>query len=121
MKLTTRSEYALLALIFLARHDKEEPVSGEIIAQEQGIPPKFLQQILLALKRAHYIRSAKGQRGGYLLAKKPHEISIRHDHFMITEGSPRYYTVLTQGKKIHVDIENSFGQYEIVPQVDVAV
>ncbi len=76
MKLTTRSEYALLALIFLARHDKEEPVSGEIIAQEQGIPPKFLQQILLALKRAHYIRSAKGQRGGYLLAKKPHEISI---------------------------------------------
>ncbi len=76
MKLTTRSEYALLALLFLARHDKEEPVSGEIIAQEQGIPPKFLQQILLALKRAHYIRSAKGQRGGYLLAKKPHEINI---------------------------------------------
>ncbi|HOC69572.1 MAG: HTH-type transcriptional regulator CymR [Candidatus Hydrogenedentes bacterium ADurb.Bin101] len=76
MKLTTRSEYALLALLFLSRHDKEEPVSGEIIAQEQGIPPKFLQQILLALKRAHYIRSAKGQRGGYLLAKKPHEITI---------------------------------------------
>ncbi|HQN00906.1 MAG TPA: Rrf2 family transcriptional regulator, partial [Candidatus Hydrogenedentes bacterium] len=75
-KLTTRSEYALLALLFLSRHDKEEPVSGEIIAQEQGIPPKFLQQILLALKRAHYIRSAKGQRGGYLLAKKPHEITI---------------------------------------------
>ena len=76
MKLTTRSEYAFLALLFLSRHDKEEPVSGEIIAQEQGIPPKFLQQILLALKRAHYIRSAKGQRGGYLLAKKPHEITI---------------------------------------------
>ncbi|OQB38345.1 MAG: HTH-type transcriptional regulator CymR [Candidatus Hydrogenedentes bacterium ADurb.Bin179] len=76
MKLTTRSEYALLALLFLSRHDKEDPVSGEIIAQEQGIPPKFLQQILLALKRAHYIRSAKGQRGGYLLAKKPHEITI---------------------------------------------
>lgn len=76
MKLTTRSEYALLALLFLSRHDKEDPVSGETIAQEQGIPPKFLQQILLALKRAHYVRSAKGQRGGYLLAKKPNEITI---------------------------------------------
>lgn len=76
MKLTTRSEYALLALLFLARHEGDEPVSGEVIAQEQGIPPKFLQQILLALKRARYVHSAKGQRGGYLLAKKPDEIAL---------------------------------------------
>ena len=71
MKLTTRSEYALLALLFLARHEGDEPVSGEIIAQEQGIPPKFLQQILLALKRARYVHSAKGQRAGICSPRNP--------------------------------------------------
>jgi Rrf2 family transcriptional regulator, cysteine metabolism repressor len=76
MKLTTRSEYALLALLCLARHKSDGSISGETIAQEQGIPPKFLQQILLALKRARYVHSAKGQHGGYRLAKPPSEISL---------------------------------------------
>ncbi|HNR34158.1 MAG TPA: Rrf2 family transcriptional regulator [Candidatus Hydrogenedentes bacterium] len=76
MKLTTRSEYALLALICLARHKPGEHVSGETIAQEQGIPIKFLQHILLALKHARYVQSTKGQHGGYRLAKPANAISI---------------------------------------------
>jgi len=76
MKLTTRSEYALLALICLARRDPNEYISGEAIASEQGIPAKFLQQILLALKHARYVQSTKGQHGGYKLAKTPAEISL---------------------------------------------
>jgi len=76
MKLTTRSEYALLALICLARHKQGEHISGETIAQEQGIPIKFLQHILLALKHARYVQSTKGQHGGYRLAKPANAISI---------------------------------------------
>ena len=76
MKLTSRSEYALLALIHLARHEKEEFISVDSIAQAQGIPPKFLEQILLALKRSHFLRSVKGQHGGYQLAKAPKQISL---------------------------------------------
>ena len=76
MKLTSRSEYALLALIYLARHSSEEFISVDSIAQAQGIPPKFLEQILLALKRAHFLRSIKGQHGGYQLAKSPKQISL---------------------------------------------
>jgi Rrf2 family protein len=76
MKLTSRSEYALLALIHLARQETENYVSVDSIAQAQGIPPKFLEQILLALKRAHFLRSTKGQHGGYLLAKSPKQISL---------------------------------------------
>jgi len=76
MKLTSRSEYALLALLCLARHKTDESVSGEAIAHEQGIPPKFLQQILFALKQAHYVHSAKGQHGGYRLAKQANEICL---------------------------------------------
>ncbi|HEY5901729.1 MAG TPA: Rrf2 family transcriptional regulator [Anaerolineales bacterium] len=76
MKLTARSEYALLALVYLARHRSEGNVTIETIAQAQGIPPKFLEQLLLALKRAHFLRSTKGQHGGYQLAKEPAEITL---------------------------------------------
>lgn len=76
MRLTTRSEYALLALISLARHEEEGLISGEQIATEKKIPLKFLQQLLLVLKRAHYVRSTKGQHGGYRLAKPANEITL---------------------------------------------
>lgn len=76
MKLTARSEYALLALVYLSRQDREEYISIDVIARAQGIPPKFLEQLMLALKRAHFLRSAKGQKGGYALAKQPEEITL---------------------------------------------
>ncbi|HEY3313607.1 MAG TPA: Rrf2 family transcriptional regulator [Anaerolineales bacterium] len=76
MKLTTRSEYALLALVYLARNQSGEFISIDTIAKAQGIPPKFLEQLMLALKRAHLLRSTKGQHGGYALAKAPNQISL---------------------------------------------
>jgi len=69
MKLTSRSEYALLALVYLARNQGDEFISVETVALAQDIPPKFLEQILLALKRAKYVRSTKGQKGGFRLAR----------------------------------------------------
>jgi len=76
MKLTSRSEYALLALVYLARNESAGFISVETIAVAQEIPPKFLEQILLALKRAKYLRSAKGQHGGYRLARPANKISL---------------------------------------------
>ncbi len=76
MKLTSRSEYALLALVYLARNDSEGFISVETVAVAQEIPPKFLEQILLALKRAKYLRSSKGQHGGYRLARPADKISL---------------------------------------------
>lgn len=76
MKLTARSEYGLLALVYLARQKEDEFISIEVIAKAQGIPPKFLEQLMLAMKRAHILRSVKGQHGGYTLAKKPSEITL---------------------------------------------
>jgi Rrf2 family transcriptional regulator, cysteine metabolism repressor len=76
LKLTTRSEYALLALVHLARHEEAGYLSVQSIAESKGIPPKFLEQILLTLKHARYVRSLKGQRGGYRLAKPASKISL---------------------------------------------
>ena len=75
MKLTTKSEYALLALLYLARRS-DGFVSVETIANARGIPPLFLEQILLILKRARYVRSLKGRNGGYALARSPQQITL---------------------------------------------
>jgi len=76
MKLTNKSEYALLALVALARWHGKGLLSGEDLAAKQGIPKRFLQQILFTLKRGGYVRSVKGQSGGYALARSPKEISV---------------------------------------------
>ena len=76
MKLTSRSEYALLALVHLARQRGEGFVPVEAIAQAQDIPARYLEQLLLALKRARYVRSCRGQHGGYCLAKPADRITL---------------------------------------------
>ena len=76
MKLTSRSEYALLALVYLARRKTTGYVPVEAIAEAQNIPQRFLEQIMLALKHAKYVRSAKGQHGGYCLAKPADKIAL---------------------------------------------
>lgn len=76
MKLTNKSEYALLALVALARDYGGELISGDTLAQEQGIPKRFLQQILYVLKQGGFIRAVKGSAGGYALARAPHTITV---------------------------------------------
>lgn len=65
----------LLALLYLARNRDKGFISIEAIAKAQAIPQKFLEQLLLTLKRARFLRSAKGQHGGYALAKEPQQIT----------------------------------------------
>lgn len=76
MKLTSRGEYGLLALVYLARHYQEGYITGQQIASEQNISLKFLEQIMLPLKRAKYVQAHKGQHGGYRLAKPPEQINL---------------------------------------------
>jgi Rrf2 family protein len=76
MRLTTRSEYGLLALIHLARHGSDAYITAETIATAQGIPLAYLEQILRALKQARFITSAKGKHGGSRLARAADTISL---------------------------------------------
>lgn len=76
MKLTARSEYALLALAHIARANSTDNIPADAIAKAQSIPTKFLEQILLSLRRARILTSTQGQHGGYKLARKASEISL---------------------------------------------
>lgn len=77
MRLSTKSEYALLALIDLAKNYKSnELFTIAVVAERNQIPKKYLEQILLILKRGGYVKSYKGAEGGYKLAKEPKKISL---------------------------------------------
>jgi len=76
MRLSTKGEYASRAMLELALRYEEGPLHGRQISKAQQVPPRFLEQILLLLKRAGYVKSRRGQRGGYVLAKPPGEISV---------------------------------------------
>jgi Rrf2 family transcriptional regulator, cysteine metabolism repressor len=76
MKLTSQSEYALLALVFLARQNDSVITPADRIAKAQSIPIKFLEQILSVLKRAGLVKSVKGMRGGYKLSRPAAKISL---------------------------------------------
>ncbi len=76
MRLSTRGEYASRAMLELAVRYGQGPVPIRIISLAQAIPQQFLEQILLLLKRAGYVKSKKGPAGGYYLSRPPAEINV---------------------------------------------
>jgi Rrf2 family cysteine metabolism transcriptional repressor len=76
MKLTTKSEYSLLALIYIARHEKKGFVKIEQICSRYHIPRKYLEQLLLILKQNRFLRARRGAGGGYKLALPARRITV---------------------------------------------
>jgi Rrf2 family cysteine metabolism transcriptional repressor len=76
MRLSTKGEYASRAMLELSLHYEKKPLHIRDISKAQDIPQRFLEQILLQLKRAGLLRSRKGPEGGYYLAKPPGEINV---------------------------------------------
>ncbi|KXK09766.1 MAG: Rrf2 family transcriptional regulator [Candidatus Dojkabacteria bacterium] len=76
MRLTTKSEYALLSLIKIAREQKDGPVRSQEISDQYDLSKKYLEQILVALSRAGYLRSKRGYSGGHELAKPAEKITL---------------------------------------------
>ncbi len=75
MKLTTKSEYALVALIYIARESGDNFVKIEDICAKYGISKKYLEQILFTLKQNRFILTKRGASGGYKLAMPADRIS----------------------------------------------
>ena len=75
MKITFKGDYALKALLDLSSHyGKPQPI--EDVAKRQDIPAKFLEQILLWLKKGGFVKSVRGKKGGYLLSRDPKDITM---------------------------------------------
>lgn len=77
MELSCKSEYAILALLELATHySSGEPLQIRQIAAQQNIPDRYLEQLLATIRRAGLVRSQRGAKGGYLLAREPWKITL---------------------------------------------
>ena len=86
MKVSTRAEYGLRALIELANHFGEGPVQSRDIAERQGLPEPYLNQLMTTLRRAGLVISKRGPAGGHTLSRAPAEISLR-EAFAVLEGT----------------------------------
>ena len=74
--LSKKAKYAMLALVHLAKHQEEGPILISRIAEEEHIPQKFLEAILLDLKKDGVLASKKGKGGGYYLIRDPEEVNM---------------------------------------------
>ena len=85
MKVSTRTRYGIRAAIELAQHYKQGPLQLRIIAERQAISVKYLEQLVAVLRSGGIVRSLRGARGGYLLAKAPDQVRLS-DIFHCLEG-----------------------------------
>lgn len=76
MRVSAKSDYALRALIEVARRDDGQPVSAEEIGRLQDIPHGFLQSILADLRRAGVVMSQRGQSGGWRMGRPPESVTV---------------------------------------------
>ena len=83
--LSKKTKYGLKALTYIARSESENPVRVGEIAQSEQIPQKFLEGILLTLRKSGVLGSKKGKHGGYYLRSEPSEIKMT-DVMRVLEG-----------------------------------
>ena len=87
MRLSTKSRYATRLLLDMAKQYKKGTIQSQDIARRQNISQKYIEQIIIPLKKANYIKSVRGAKGGHMLAKSPEAISVGEIVALLEGGS----------------------------------
>lgn len=103
MKLSTKGRYGVKAMVDLAIHYGETPVSIKNIAERQRISEFYLEQLFAPLRKSKLIRSVRGAQGGYVLNKPPKDITVS-DIIEILEGPIEISSCIDSGECDNVDI-----------------
>ena len=77
MKYTTKTEYGLVCMVYLARHAEASHITIRELAAKENYPLPYIEKILQELKQAKLVVSRQGNQGGYALARKPSEITLK--------------------------------------------
>jgi len=85
MKLSTRTRYGMRAIIELAQYEGKRPLQLKAIADRQEISVKYLEQLMSLLRSAGFVRSVRGSKGGYILARPADQVRL-HEIFRCLEG-----------------------------------
>jgi Rrf2 family protein len=87
MKLSTKSRYGTRLMVDMAEHYNQGPIQLGDIAKRQNISVKYLEQIIIPLKKANYIDSIRGPKGGHLLTRPPEEITVAEIVALLEESA----------------------------------
>lgn len=87
MKLSTRSRYGTRMLLDIILHGDDGPVRIGEISKRQGVSVKYLEKLIRPLKRANYIKSRRGPKGGHMLSRAPGDITVG-EIVRLLEGEP---------------------------------
>jgi Rrf2 family protein len=87
LKLLTKSRYAIRLLLDMARQNGSAPIQLGEVAKRQNLPLKYLEQILIPLKKGNYVQSVRGRKGGHTLAKPASEITVGEIVALLENGS----------------------------------
>ncbi|MBP5858045.1 Rrf2 family transcriptional regulator [Marivibrio halodurans] len=85
MRLTKKLMFAIEAVLDIAYHASDQPVQSKEIAERQGIPRRYLEQVLQGLVHAGILRGVRGPRGGYRLARERRRITIADIAHVVAE------------------------------------
>ncbi|PLY07180.1 MAG: Rrf2 family transcriptional regulator [Arcobacter sp.] len=83
--ISTKGVYGLTAMYELSKHEKDSPMQIREISSNANIPQNYLEQLLSKLRRAELVKSIRGAKGGYILAKEPEDILVK-DILIALEG-----------------------------------
>ena len=86
MKLSTRSRYGTRLMLDMAQHYNEGPIHLGDIAKRQDVSVKYLEQIIIPLKKTPYVKSVRGPKGGHVLARPPEEITVGEIVALLEDG-----------------------------------
>jgi Rrf2 family protein len=76
MKVSTRGEYGVRAMVALAKHSTENPVSIGVISKESAVPYAYLEQLIVPLRRAGLVSSKRGAQGGFVVSRSASAIRV---------------------------------------------
>src|SRR5512136_3365708 len=132
MKLSTKIRYGSRAMVELASHYGEGAIELKEIAKKENISPKYLEQVIVPLRTAGLVKSVRGSKGGYTLARPPSDISLREifeglegpvnlvDCLVDPEACQRTSTCVTREiwKEVSDLIEKVFGSVTLEEMVN---
>lgn len=107
--ISTKGVYGLTAMYELSKHEEDTPMQIKEISSNASIPQNYLEQLLSKLRRAELVRSIRGAKGGYILAKKPEDIKVL-DILVALEGDIRVVDVKAENPILNIFFDESKEQ-----------
>ena len=99
--ISTKGIYGLTAMYELSKHEEDTPMQIKEISSNANIPQNYLEQLLSKLRRAELVKSVRGAKGGYILAKEPKDIKVL-DILIALEGDLNITDAKTQNPILNI-------------------